>query len=55
MWGYATAAFACTQALSGTAMAWLYSQSGLYQPLFAVAAAMMALGALCAWASRTPR
>ncbi|MCT9811371.1 MFS transporter [Acidovorax sp. Be4] len=54
MWGYATAAFACTQALSGTAMAWLYSHTGVYQPLFAVAAAMMALGVLCAWASRSP-
>ena len=54
VWGYATAVFASAQALSGTLMAWLYSQWGMYQPLFAMAAAVMTLGAVCAWASRGP-
>ena len=53
VWGYATAVFATAQALSGTAMAWLYAQSHLYQPLFALAAGLLALGTLLAWASRT--
>ncbi|WP_159911390.1 YbfB/YjiJ family MFS transporter [Pantoea sp. 18069] len=51
VWGYATAVFATAQALSGTGMAWLYAQSHLYQPLFALAAALLALGTLLAWAS----
>nr|WP_255662567.1 YbfB/YjiJ family MFS transporter [Acidovorax sp. D4N7] len=55
IWGYATAAFALAQALSGTGMAWLYAQTHLYHPLFALAAAMLALGTLLAWASRTPQ
>lgn len=58
VWGYATAAFATAQALSGTGMAWLYAQSHIYQPLFALAAGLLALGTLLAWASgrrQTPR
>lgn len=55
IWGYATAGFALAQALSGTGMAWLYAQTHLYQPLFALAAAVLALGTLLAWASRTPQ
>lgn len=55
IWGYATAAFALAQALSGTGMAWLYAQSHLYHPLFALAAALLALGTLLAWASRGPQ
>lgn len=55
IWGYATAAFALAQALSGTGMAWLYAQTHLYHPLFALAAAALALGTLLAWASRTPQ
>ena len=55
LWGYATAAFALAQALSGTGMAWLYAQTHLYHPLFALAAAVLALGTLLAWASRTPQ
>ena len=51
IWGYATAVFALAQALSGTGMAWLYAQSHLYQPLFALAAGVLALGTLLAWAS----
>lgn len=53
IWGYATAVFALAQALSGTGMAWLYAQSHIYQPLFALAAGVLALGTLLAWASRT--
>ncbi|QKV54748.1 YbfB/YjiJ family MFS transporter [Comamonas antarctica] len=53
IWGYATAAFALAQALSGTGMAWLYAQSHIYQPLFALAAGVLALGTLLAWASRS--
>lgn len=53
IWGYATAVFALAQALSGTGMAWLYAQSHLYQPLFALAAGVLALGTLLAWASRS--
>ena len=58
VWGYATAVFATAQALSGTGMAWLYAQSHIYQPLFALAAGLLALGTLLAWASgrrQTPR
>ncbi|MET1115285.1 MAG: YbfB/YjiJ family MFS transporter [Comamonas sp.] len=55
LWGYATAAFALAQALSGTGMAWLYAQTHLYHPLFALAAAVMALGTLLAWVSRSPQ
>ncbi|MBS7781335.1 YbfB/YjiJ family MFS transporter [Acidovorax sp. CCYZU-2555] len=51
VWGYATAVFATAQALSGTGMAWLYAQSHIYQPLFALAAGLLALGTLLAWAS----
>lgn len=51
IWGYATAVFALAQALSGTGMAWLYAQSHIYQPLFALAAGVLALGTLLAWAS----
>ena len=53
IWGYATAVFALAQALSGTGMAWLYAQSHVYQPLFALAAGVLALGTLLAWASRS--
>lgn len=52
MWGYATAAFALFQALSGYAMAALYVASGSYRTLFIWAAASLVLGTLCIWASR---
>lgn len=44
MWGYATAAFALLQAISGYFMAYLYASSGSYHSLFAIGCAALALG-----------
>jgi MFS family permease len=46
MWGYATAAFALLQALSGYSMAFLYTYTGSYRPLFALGCAALSLGVL---------
>lgn len=55
MWGYATAAFALMQAASGYFMAWMYASTGVYQPLFAVGAAVLLAGTLMVAASRWAR
>ena len=52
MWGYATAGFALSQAISGYAMAWMYAHTGVYQPLFGIGCALLALGCLLVFASR---
>lgn len=46
LWGYATAGFALLQAASGYLMAWLYTASHSYRPLFLLGAAALALGCL---------
>lgn len=52
IWGWATAAFALTQALSGYAMSASYTQLGSYLPLFASGSALLGLGALLLCVSR---
>ena len=49
LWGYATAAFALTQAAAGYGMSGLYSRLGSYQPLFGIAATILAVGCALAW------
>lgn len=48
VWGWMTTLFALAQAVAGYAMSWLYGQLGTYLPLFAIGAASLVLGALCA-------
>ncbi len=45
-WGQATAAFAAAQALSGYLMSAAYGVLGSYTPLYVIASALLALGAL---------
>lgn len=52
MWGYATAAFALMQAVSGYTMAWSYARLGAYHPLFFIGTASLLLGTLMVAASR---
>jgi len=44
MWGYATAAFALSQAISGYLMAYVYVHSGSYNPLFIWGGSALLLG-----------
>ena len=46
MWGYATAAFALMQAVSGYFMAWSYAGLGSYQRLFVIGSVSLLLGTL---------
>lgn len=55
MWGYATAAFALMQAVSGYWMAWLYASTGLYHPLFGIGSAVLLAGAVMVALSRLAR
>ena len=55
MWGYATAAFALMQAVSGYFMAWMYAATGVYQPLFAIGSAVLLAGTVMVVASRWAR
>ena len=55
MWGYATAAFALMQAVSGYFMAWMYAATGVYQPLFAIGSAVLLAGTVMVEASRWAR
>ena len=50
-WGIATAAFAFTQALSGYGMAFFYSHTHSYYPLFSIGACCLLLGTGCVWLS----
>jgi hypothetical protein len=52
MWGYATAAFALMQAVSGYFMAWTYAGLGSYQRLFVIGSTSLLLGTLMVAASR---
>ncbi|MET1537020.1 YbfB/YjiJ family MFS transporter, partial [Burkholderia sola] len=52
MWGYATAAFALMQAVSGYFMAWSYAGLGSYQRLFVIGSVSLLLGTLMVAASR---
>ncbi len=52
MWGYATAAFALMQAVSGYFMAWSYAGLGSYQRLFVIGSVSLLLGTLMIAASR---
>lgn len=55
MWGYATAAFALMQAVSGYFMAWMYASTGIYQPLFAIGSAALLAGTLMVGISKLAR
>jgi len=52
LWGWATAAFALMQAVSGYFMAWRYASSGSYQALFVYATAALLAGTLMVLGSR---
>lgn len=53
MWGYATAAFALLQAVSGYFMAWSYAGSGSYRQLFVYGTASLLAGSLMVLLSRS--
>ncbi|WP_027014474.1 YbfB/YjiJ family MFS transporter [Comamonas composti] len=55
MWGYATAAFALLQAVSGYFMAWSYAGSGSYRQLFVYGTASLLAGSLMVLFSRRTR
>ena len=55
MWGYATAAFALMQAVSGYFMAWMYASTGVYQPLFAIGSAVLLAGTALVFISKLAR
>lgn len=48
LWGWATLSFALMQAVAAYGMTWGYGMTGSYLPLFGIAAAALALAALCA-------
>lgn len=52
IWGQATAAFACAQAVSGYAMSGLYDAMGSYSPLFAAGSLLMTGGFVLVLAGR---
>lgn len=52
MWGYATAAFALLQALSGYLMAFLYASTGSYRTLFMLGCTALTLGMLMVFFSK---
>lgn len=53
VWGWATFTFACSQAVVGYCMAFLFDVTNSYALLFAISAVALAVGSVCAFMTRS--